>query len=157
MAKTRNQPRKMSMQPDGNEAGRNPVQVRSLTVQVGRLICDVRIADARHRYTTPELVELAIEHYPDLPYHACVNAKGPSFGEVIDSTSTVHLLEHIAISEQVRATAFPSAEFIGTSEWVDEAAGLGRIEISFLDDLEALRAFAEATRFLNIAVLTCFA
>ena len=47
------------------------------------------------------------------------------------------------------------ALFIGTTEWLDEEAGLARIEVGFKDDLVALRAFNEAIRFLNIAVLTC--
>ena len=37
--------------------------------------------------------------------------------------------------------------FLGTTEWVDERAGEARVEISFKDDLEALKAFNEQQRF----------
>lgn len=138
-----------STQPD-------PVQLRAITVRRGRMACDLAIPDPRFRYTTPRLAAFAEGQFPDLPHHACVNGSGPSFGAVMESTSTAHLLEHLVISLQTRAATGSSAEFLGTTEWTDEAAGLARIEVSFRDDLEALRAFGEATRFLNIAVLTCF-
>lgn len=38
---------------------------------------------------------------------------------------------------------------VGTSEWVDERAGLARIDVSFADDQVALRAFRDAVTFLN--------
>lgn len=38
---------------------------------------------------------------------------------------------------------------VGTSEWVDERAGLARIDVSFADDQVALRAFRDAVAFLN--------
>ena len=43
--------------------------------------------------------------------------------------------------------------FVGTSEWTDEAQGRARVEVNFTDDLVALRAFREATQFLNDAVV----
>lgn len=39
--------------------------------------------------------------------------------------------------------------FLGTTEWADRAAGQARVEVNFRDDLIALRAFSEATAFLN--------
>ena len=145
------------MQNSPGDTHPNPVQVRSITVRAGRLVCDLLIEETWCRYTTPQLAAYATQRYPDLPHHACVNGKAPSFGAVMESTSVAHLLEHIAISEQVRTTSHVDAQFVGTTEWVDEEAGLARVEISFKDDLEALSAFKEATRFLNIAVITCFA
>ena len=135
----------------------NPIQINTITVRTGRLVCDVSIADERFRRTTPRLAAFAIESFPDLPHHACVNAEGNSFADVVEHTSTAHLLEHVAISLQTRTTDDASATFTGTTEWTDEATGQARIEISFRDDLEALRAFNEATRFVNTAVLTCLA
>lgn len=38
---------------------------------------------------------------------------------------------------------------VGTSEWVDERAGVARIDVSFADDQVALRAFRDAVAFLN--------
>ena len=118
-------------------------------------MCDIVVADGRHRYTTPRLAAFARDRYPDLPYHACVNDAGSLFGDVIERTSTPHLLEHIAISEQARAAEAPEDRFLGTTEWTGEDVGEARVTISFRDDLEALRAFNNATRFVNIAVLTC--
>ena len=135
----------------------DPVQLRAFTVKAGRMVCELRIPDERFRYTTPKLAAFAEGQYPDLPHHACVNEVGSTFGDVMESTSTAHLLEHLVISLQTRAAADSAGEFVGTTEWVDESAGEARIEVSFRDDLDALRAFSEATRFLNIAVITCLA
>ena len=135
----------------------DPIQLKAVTVSPGRLTCDIVIPDERFRYTTSELAALVVESYPELPHHACVNGAGPSFGAVIENTSVPHLLEHVAITLQTRSAIEQGAEFVGTTEWACEAAGDARIVLSFADDLEALRAFIEATRFLNIAVLTCLA
>lgn len=137
-------------------SSQDPIQVRAITVRTGRLVCDVAIPDERFRHTTPRLAAFVQREYPDLPHHACVNGEGDSFGVVIERTSTAHLLEHLAISMQTRA-ASSASPFVGTTEWTDESAGEARVEMSFRDDLEALRSFNEATRFLNIAVLTCLA
>lgn len=135
----------------------DPVAIRAITVRTGRLVCEVEISDARFRNTTPGLAAFVMGHYPDLPHHACVNGVGQTFGDVIEHTSVPHLLEHVAISEQVRVSEGVSSLFIGTTEWVDGEAGLARVEIGFRDDLVALRAFADATRFVNTAVITCLA
>ena len=51
------------------------------------------------------------------------------------------------------AGAALDAVFVGTTEWTDEAAGRARIEVSFLDDLVALRAFRDAIAFLGDAMV----
>ena len=135
----------------------DPIQIHAITVRTGRLVCDVSVPNDRHRATTPRLAAFVQQTYPDLPHHACVNGEGPAFGAVIEHTSTPHLLEHLVISEQTRLAANGDETFVGTTEWIDEQAGQARIEVSFRDDLDALRAFNEATRFLNTAVLTCLA
>ncbi len=132
-----------------------PVRVRSITVKTGRLVCDVSVPDPRYRRTTPGLAAFAADQYPDLPHHACVNDAGKTFGDVMEATSTPHLLEHVAISMQTRAAKGGDASFTGTTEWTDEQAGEARIQLSFQDDLDALRAFNDATQFVNIAVITC--
>ena len=134
----------------------DPVELRAFTVRTGRLVCEVKVPDGRFRNTTPKLAAFVEGQYPDLPHHACVNDVGHAFGDVIEHTSMPHLLEHLAISMQVRDDA-SAATFVGTTEWIDEAAGVARIEIGFRDDLVALRAFNDAIRFLNMAVLTCMA
>lgn len=134
----------------------DPIEIKAITVRTGRIACDVAIPDERFRFTSPKLAAFVEGQHPDLPHHACVNDAGFSFGDVIERTSVPHLLEHLVISEQVRGDA-SAAMFVGTTEWTDEAAGEARIEVGFKDDLVALRAFGDATRFLNMAVLTCLA
>ena len=133
----------------------DPIQMMAITVKMGRMIVDVAVPERHFRYTTPRLAAFVEGSYPDLPHHACINDAGPSFGAVMESTSIAHMLEHLVISLQTRATTNADIEFVGTTEWLDETAGIARVEVSFRDDLQALRAFNEATRFLNIAVLTC--
>lgn len=114
-----------------------------------------------------------------LAYHTCVhgddpaaNPDNPTFGAVIENTSLPHVLEHLIIDEQVRnaetprpnsapvtpsdpaalapsPAPFTDATFVGTTEWLDEAAGLARVEVNFTDDLVALRALRSALAFLN--------
>lgn len=138
-----------------NPGTSDPIQVSSITVMTGRLICELAIPNEGHRYTSPKLAAFVQASYPDLPHHACVNGKGRLFGSVIEHTSTAHLLEHLVICLQARASANPSDCFVGTTEWTDEGRGKARVEISFRDDIDALRAFNDALRFLNSAVLTC--
>ena len=133
----------------------DPITIQGITVKTGRLVCEVAVPDAVCRSTTPRLAEFVTDQYPDLPHHACVNNVGHTFGDVIEHTSTPHLLEHLVISLQVRGHVAGDPTFIGTTEWTNEQAGIARIEVGFTDDLEALRAFNEATQFLNMAVLTC--
>ena len=147
----------MEEPPLANPPVPDPIELMAVTVKMGRMICDVAISERRFCYTTPRLAAFVEGSYPDLPHHACVNETGPSFGAVMESTSIAHMLEHLVISLQTRASTSTSMEFVGTTEWIDEDAGIARVEVSFRDDLQALRAFNEATRFLNIAVLTCLA
>jgi hypothetical protein len=135
----------------------DPIQVQSITVRTGRIAAEVVIGDERFHYTTPRIAAFAEGQFPDLPHHACVNDYGHTFGDCMEATSVPHLLEHVIISLQVRERAISDATFIGTTEWIDEQAGLARIEFGFQDDLVALRAFNEAVKFVNVAVLTCLA
>lgn len=135
----------------------NPIRIAAITVKTGRIECEVAIPDERFRRTTPRLAAFMADRYPDLPHHACVNGRGKTFGSVFEHTSTAHMLEHVIISEQARSDAEAHAPFVGTTEWIDEIAGLARVQVSFRDDLEVLRALTEALRILNIAVLTCLA
>lgn len=106
---------------------------------------------------------------PTLARHACVNERGTVFAAVMDCTPLPHLLEHLVVDLQVRAESgqwftLPGAAaeappsmadatcdrpIVGTSEWLDEAAGIARIDVSFADDLVALRAMRDSVAFLN--------
>lgn len=133
-----------------------PLIIERFIVEESRVICLMRVAPGFPRLTSPALAACAQAAFPDLPRHACVNDVGDTFGAVMDATSIPHLLEHLVIDLQTRAAPSDAATvYVGTTRWVDELAGRARIEVSFTDDLVALRAFRDATDFLNDAMVTC--
>lgn len=138
------------------------LSLERLTVRADRVVCDVLLAPGSPRMTSPALMACVCQAYPNLPRHTCVNDAGDTFADVMNRTSIPHLLEHLVIDEQVRsassqASSNASADvgpvFVGTTEWTDEFEGRARIEVSFTDDLVALRAFRDAARFLNETVV----
>ena len=129
------------------------IAIERLTVGAGRLQCDVRLAPGVPRDTSPELMRRVLPAFPDLPRHACVNDRGATFGAVMERTPLPHLLEHLVIDLQTRAAERDDAAYVGTTEWLDRAAGTARIQVSFTDDLVALRAFRDATAYLGGCVL----
>ena len=137
--------------------GSPPIAISSIVVRRGRLVCEVEVPDARFRYTNPQIARCVLERYPTLSRHACVNAEGRMFGCVIEHTSIAHLLEHLAVELQTRAADGPQALFVGTSEWLDEAAGTARVQLSFADDLEALRALKSAVEIVVECLAKCSA
>lgn len=128
----------------------NKLIIEKLVVKRTRVVCDVYVPNPKHRRTTPELAAYIVERFPDLPKHTCVNDYGPAFASVIENTSLPHLLEHLVIDLQLQQNA-PQAT--GFSEWIDASAGRARVEVSFTDDLVVLRAFREAARILNEAMI----
>ncbi len=119
----------------------------------GRIRAQLELAPKTARFTSPELIQRVLKHYPFLPQHACVNESGATFGSVMNYTPLPHLLEHLVISEQARMSLEDETVFVGTSEWLDEERGIAYIQVNFTDDLIALRAFREATSFLNQCVI----
>ena len=110
----------------------------------------VRLAPGAPRRTDAALAARAAAAFPDLPRHACVNDRGSTFSAVMDDTPLPHLLEHLVISLMLRDDATPAhAVHVGTTEWLNEAEGLARVEVTYTDDLVALRALRDATAFLN--------
>jgi hypothetical protein len=109
------------------------------------------------RFTSRALVDRILERFPDLPFHSCVNAKGPQFGDVMDHTSIPHVFEHLVIDLQADAYTRSNAGGVsgdsplltGVTKWVDREKGIAQIQVSFLDDLVALAAIREAVDFLN--------
>lgn len=127
-----------------------PVAVERVAVSEGRLSILVRLAPDAPRNVESQLLQAALAKYPSLPFHSCVNDRGPAFGDVMCETSVPHLLEHIIIDEQVRDEGTPPhAVLVGTTAWLDEREGRARIEVNFTDDLVALRALREAVAFVN--------
>lgn len=128
-----------------------------------RIVCEVVVSPQALRMTSPALMEDILKDFPRLARHACVNEVGNTFAAVMNHTSIPHVLEHLVIDAQVRAydaeqpigakSPVPDLVFVGTTEWIDEQAGRARIEVNFADDLVALRAFRDATCFLNKAMV----
>ena len=131
-------------------------------VGAGRIGCDVTLTAHAPRTTDPVLAARVRASFPDLPRHACVNGAGDILSASFpksrkhDSRLLPHLLEHLVIDLQTQAAppdASPDTAYVGITRWTDENAGRAHIEVSFTDDLVALRAFRDATRFLNEAVV----
>lgn len=149
-------------------ASADPIRVERMEVRRGHLVCRVAFGAAPH-VTSPQLMSRVLAVVPTLAQHACVNERGTTFAAVMDCTPLPHLLEHLVVDLQVRAEAGQwlalsgvAAEapphvagathghpIVGTSEWLDEAAGIARIDVSFADDLVALRAMRDSVAFLN--------
>ena len=140
-----------------------PVRITRLEVRRGRLTCIVEFAPKVPRFTSKALIDKVLPAFPSLPRHACVNGSGRTFGDVIECTPVPHLLEHMVVDLQVREMASATlgvpappapadAPIVGTSEWIDETAGLARIDASFADDQVALRALRDAVAALNAAL-----
>ena len=139
--------------PIPSQSREQALELLSLTVQADRVVARLRVGQSRFRRMTPLRAKYLAEKFPTLAIHACVNGRGDTFGAVMEHTSVPHMFEHLVIELQTRASGGSDAVFVGTSEWEDEAAGIARVQVSFTDDLQALRAFKDATRILNIAVL----
>lgn len=126
-----------------------PLRIASITVQTGRLTAFVEIPQKHCRYTNAQIARRVEADFPALPHHACVNARGRTFGCVVHDTSLPHLLEHLAIEFQTQQAPDPRDTYVGTSEWIDERAGTARVQLSFKDDLAALGALRHALDYLN--------
>lgn len=129
------------------------IAVPKIEVFPGRLRLLVRLSADAPRFTDEALIAKAYDEHPTLSVHSCINAKGPTFGDVAVGTSLPHLLEHLVIAEQVRLTS-EDATFVGTTNWADggPAEGAAIVEVSFMDDLQAFEALRNALAFLNSAM-----
>lgn len=128
------------------------ITLKRVAVQKDRIAFVVQLAPG-FRYTTPYVISCATELCPSLASHPCKNDSGPLFGDIAEHTPLSHLVEHMVIELQTRDSRTPqTALFTGTTTWIDEAEGLSRIEVSYLDDLVALAAYREAENYINTAL-----
>lgn len=129
------------------------IAVPKIEVFPGRLRLWVRLSADAPRFVDETLAAKAYDKHPTLPVHSCINAKGPAFGDVAVGTSLPHLLEHLVIAEQVRLVSV-DATFVGTTNWTDGGPTEGEaiVEVSFMDDLQAIEALRNALAFLNTAI-----
>lgn len=104
------------------------------------------------RYTDPNIASVALREYPSLGVHSCINSQGPTFRDVIENTSFAHLLEHLMIAEQSMLAAekgIKDVTFVGNTHWVDEARGIAEVQVSFIDDLDAISALSKSLQWIN--------
>lgn len=148
----------------------DPISIPRVEVFPNRLRILVRLGKDAPRSTTAPMIGKAVEAYPTLLAHSCINSQGPTFGDVAVGTSVPHLLEHLIIAAQVSlvnarldaeapaiagegSSALEAATFVGTTEWVASSDGdtarEAVVEVSFVDDLEAITALSHALAFLN--------
>ena len=133
----------------------DPIRVERMEVHRGHLVCRVSFGTASHE-TSPELMAQVLAAFPTLPQHACVNERGTTFAAVMNRTPLPHLLEHLVVDLQVRAiasakgsTGLGAQHAARSQRETNEQQGTARIDVSFSDDLIALRAMRDAVAFLN--------
>lgn len=132
------------------------IRIERITVKADRLVCEIRLASWAPQLVTPRLAQAVRAQFPQIETHACVNEVGNTFGAVLDCASLPHLLEHLAIQFQAEAwaasttpcSAAPNA-FVGVTEWADRRQGTACIQLSFCDDVTALKALRDAVVFVN--------
>lgn len=121
-----------------------------MIVDAGRLRVQVRLAPTCPRRTDARLARSAAHRFPALPWHTCINQRGPTFASVMEDTPVPHLLEHLIIDHQTNdAHTAAHQRFVGTTRWADEGRQRACIEVNFYDDLVALRAAKDALAALN--------
>ena len=122
------------------------ISVDAITFRPDRMVCEVHVDPGTPTHTSPTLATAICEAFPTLPHHACVNSQGTTLGDCLGRTSLPHVLEHLVIDYQV---SYDDEMFVGTTEWLDRNAGTARIEVSYRDDVVALRALQQAVASLN--------
>ena len=133
------------------------VRIDHVEVRCDRIVADATVLDEHFAYTSPELIDALRLTYPNLLNHTCVNGVGETFDSVATDTSLPHLIEHMAIENQVRFEmkadkAASDFAYVGKSFWTDRASMKARIELNYANDLVALAALRDAVRDLNQTV-----
>lgn len=132
------------------------INLDKVTVMHGRMRLEISLAAWSPEATDQALAKDAIKLYPTITMHSCINSSGPSFGDTIAHTSVPHLLEHIIIEEQLAEdpAGLPFAiSIVGTTQVAPDHKH-ATIEVSFFDDLVAIRAIGRALDALN-SLLPC--
>ncbi len=132
------------------------VCIDHVEVRRDRIVADVVVLDERFAYTSSALITVLAPAYPNLLDHTCINGLGKTFGAVAADTFLPHLLEHMAIENQVNAELAAeggqsATSYVGKSFWTDRAAMRARVELNYSDDLVALAALRDAVRDVNQA------
>lgn len=127
-----------------------PLDIRHVRVRRGALDLEVAAADDTF-HVTEEVAGRVLELLPNLAHHVCVNGSGNrSFGAELVGTELPHLLEHVIIELQGKATP-DTRQLTGHTSWLEEYArtasrgyALMRTTITFGNDFVALQAVNDA-------------
>ncbi len=136
------------------------LHVSRIVVKADRLVCDIVLSPYCPRNSSPALMNILQKQHPALPKHVCKNKHGVLFGEVMNGTSLIHVLEHVAIDcmvqEMLKQKICSDKLIMGNSQWLDRNAGTGRLELGFQDDIAALHALNCAAAQINDALEQVF-
>lgn len=132
-----------------------PIEIRRMRVRSGALDLEVGLAlDTLH--VDAGQAERILGLLPNLARHVCVNGRsGGCFGDEIVGTELAHLLEHVIIELQGKAS--PQArELGGHTSWLEELSvtaprgyALMRTTVSFANDFVALGAMNCALEIID--------
>lgn len=126
-----------------------PLALERVAIERDRMALLVRVAGGAGARLSPVAAARLLRERPTLAAHACLNEAGEPFGTILDRTSLPHILEHLIIDFQAEFDDRSAATFVGTTEWLDEAGGLARVEVNFTDDLIALAALKAARALME--------
>lgn len=126
------------------------VKVTDITVKNYRIFVRVQLSNIK--YSNLQIKDRLLKKAPTLKFHECKNHMNQNFEEVLESTSLAHILEHLIIDFQIKYiqdAGITKKPIFGTTEWLDKDSGVAKIEISFVDDIIALKAINSAENLLN--------
>lgn len=126
--------------------------VKEINVKKYRIICLV-VVQLEHAYSNEIFAQKLLKIMPTLASHKCKNSSNNSFFEEIKKTSLAHVFEHIVIDLQIKYLSengcAENTSILGTTEWFNKNQGMSKVELSYCDDLLALKAIKEAEKLIN--------
>lgn len=133
---------------------KEPLSVERIRVRPDRIETTIRVGSEKYAYTNKNLIDQVLKHFPTLGVHACRNSKGRLFSDVMNNTSTPHLLEHMVVDGQTRRAQSEERIFTGTTQWSSDDPLLASVVFSYEDDLVALEVLNQCIALLNAILLS---
>lgn len=133
---------------------KGPLRVEHIRVRPDRIETTIRVGSEKYAYTNKNLIDQVLKHFPTLGVHACRNSKGRLFSDVMNNTSTPHLLEHMVVDGQTRRAQSEERIFTGTTQWSSDDPLLASVVFSYEDDLVALEVLNQCIALLNAILLS---
>lgn len=134
------------------------IAIEHIRVRAGRLDLEVRV-DCAVLHVSEALAADMLRLLPNMGNHACINDKGPAFGDEVVGTELPHLFEHMVIELQgqaYKAAGMKPPKLTGHTSWLpgdeDDAVKRMRVTVAFTNDFVALQAASEAVDLLDAAL-----